>query len=83
MKYLKANWKNIVIVVLMLAVVYLLTADYQTRRVINIIRQNSDHAALKLNTERFLNGQPQQTRAIFRQLGFNVSAAAPDSSLAK
>jgi len=72
------NWKDILIVVLLVVLAFILGKRFEARAINEIVQTNLQLSAQKLNTELAItkNGS-DELKNYFRQLGYNIPETPP------
>lgn len=75
------DWKLLVIFILAIALALIIGRGYESRYIEELQIRNMQLEQLKLRTEQFVDQNVSGSgRAVFRQLGYNVNIAPPDTA---
>lgn len=75
------DWKLLVIFILAVALALIIGRGYESRYIEELQIRNMQLEQLKLRTEQFVDQNVSGSgRAVFRQLGYNVTVLPPDTT---
>ena len=78
------NWELLVIVILAIALAFIIGRGYESRYVEGLAARNIELEQLKLRTEQFVDQNLSGSgRAVFRQLGYEITILPPDTTQAE